>query len=124
MSDQLDDVFGEPNGPAYEHTESRRGVPLDYVAEKLRNAVSTLHHAIRGLSDPNEAQIDASQKLPLHELRSAFHYALTSYLALKNMLGGLQNLDLPDHLLTLNRHEFRDWLDRVDRGGTVSDADV
>ena len=46
MSD-LSKYFADPNGPAYRTSEHRSGPPLDYVAEKLRNALFELHAAVQ-----------------------------------------------------------------------------
>jgi len=41
--DENGGIFTGPNASAYERTEMRYGPPLEYVAEKLRNAVEELH---------------------------------------------------------------------------------
>lgn len=44
------DLPTNPNGPAYEMTETRTGPPLSYVAEKLHNSLWSLHHIYRDAS--------------------------------------------------------------------------
>jgi hypothetical protein len=122
MSD-IEDVFGEPNGPAYEAKEQRRGVPLSYVAEKLRTTLTTLHSSIAALPDPTMIPNDTNERFALYGLRASFELGITSYLALSNMLGGLREQKLSDRLLTYGRGEFAEWLDRIDRGSVYSEDD-
>ena len=39
----LDGLYADPNGPAYQQTETRNGPPLEYVAEKLGESLRALH---------------------------------------------------------------------------------
>ena len=49
MIEGLDDLFGDPNGPAYQKREERVGPPLSYVGEKLGNSLRAVHELARGL---------------------------------------------------------------------------
>ena len=52
-------------------------------------------------------------------LRATLMYGLTAYLALYNMLGLTHRSDWLERLEGLSSEKFRDWLDRVQRGGAV-----
>jgi hypothetical protein len=96
-------VFG---GPPYVTTETRTGVPLGYVAEKLRRCLESLHTLVaEGGSDEVS-----------HGGMPAFRYALKSYLALQNspILGDDQSA-LSRQLLAQSSEGFEAWLDCVDR---------
>jgi len=45
--------------------------------------------------------------------------ALTAHLALNNMLAVVNDPDARERLLRMSREGFEEWLDRVDRGGSV-----
>lgn len=106
----IDDLFREPNGPAYEAREVRIGPPLGYVGEKLANSLRSIHAA--HASAPENYEVTA-------QLRSAFHYALVAFLALHNMLA-LADLDREPQLLTLSADDFSDWLVSIEREGSVT----
>ena len=99
--------FLGPNGGAYEREETRTGPPLEYVAEKLRRTLETLHDELRGSDAPSL------------NLRTSLNYGATSYLALHNMLGLTHRTDWFDRIEGFSRMEFREWLDRVDAEGAV-----
>ena len=101
--------FLDPNGGAYERREVRTGPPLEYVAEKLRRTLETLHDELRASSDPS------------HNLRAALSYGATSYLGLHNLLGMTHRSDWFARLESCSRTEFREWLDRIDAEGAVRD---
>jgi hypothetical protein len=103
----IEDLFTDPNGPAYQNLEQRQGPPLAYVAEKLRHCLESAHLAARPPEDTGHAD-------------SAFRYGLVSYLALLNLLGLANDLDLADRLLAMEREDFFDWLDRVTEEGSVT----
>ncbi len=103
--DELD--FLGPNGGAYERSELRIGPPLEYVAEKLRGTLETLHDEIR------------SSERPSLNLRTSLNYGVTAYLALQNMLGLANRGDWFDRIESFSRREFREWLDRVGAEGDV-----
>jgi hypothetical protein len=97
-------------GRPYVTTETRTGVPLSYVAEKLRHCLETLHSLI--VECGSERENDEVS----HAGTTAFRNALKSYLALKNspMLGDDQET-LRQRLLATTSEGFRVWLDCVDR---------
>ena len=103
----FDDVPMNSNGPAYQHSELRVGPPLDYVAEKLRGSLNCLHKL-------------ASTETPSDDMRLAFYYALVSYLALNNMLAAANPLGFSDRLAKMTPDDFEQWLDAIDRGGSVN----
>lgn len=113
--DGLDDLFRDPNGPAYQKRQTRTGPPLEYVAEKLSIALTELYratHAGQGEGDPADER---------RELRSAFMHVLVAYLALGNMLALAEDPGaLADRLLGSTREELDDWLWRVEREGSVT----
>lgn len=114
------------NGPAYRRTEQREGVPLDYVAEKLRDALDALHAHIRLVLDPSGSQyIDykAIDALPL-EIHEALHKTVVAFLALHNMLAYASDHHLTRRLLCKNAGEFELWADAVERGGSVYGIDL
>jgi hypothetical protein len=53
-------------------------------------------------------------------VQSAFYYGAVSYLALHNMLALANPSEFSDRLLGMNRAEFREWLDGIDREGSVT----
>ena len=106
-----DDLFRPPNDDAYIKQEVRSGPPLDYVAEKTRRTLESLHDALRR-PDPDPPRGC--------QLRSAFHTALIAHLALNNMLALVNDTGAEDRLLQMSHEQFGDWLDRVAQGGSVS----
>ena len=113
--ESLGDLYSDPNGPAYQKTESRTGPPLEYVAEKLRRSLECLHE-LRG-----QACGAAGGKVgPERAVRSAFYYAAVAYLALHNMLALADPPEFSDRLLGMSRSEFDDWLDGIDHEGSVA----
>ena len=118
MNDDLEslgDLYSDPNGPAYQKTESRTGPPLEYVAEKLRRSLECLHELhgqARGTA--------AGKGGPERAVGSAFYYAAVAYLALHNMLALADPPEFSDRLLGMSRSEFDDWLDVIDREGSVT----
>ena len=111
--DDLDDVYRDPNGPAYQTREARVGPPLAYVAEKLGAALGDLHRA---------AHADRRAGAGVGpELRSAFLHALVAYLALGNMLALAEDPGaLTERLLAISREEFDDWRWRVSQESSVT----
>ena len=57
---------------------------------------------------------------PERAVRSAFYYAAVAYLALHNMLALADPPEFSDRLLRMSRSTFRDWLDGIDREGSVT----
>ena len=117
-----DDWFRGSNDSAYEMTEERTGVPLDYVAEKLRKSVEASHQVLNTIGRINQnAPTDAEQvkSLQMHALL-AFQYGLTSYLALMNMLALANESNVFERLAHYSREEFRDWLSRIQQQGSVT----
>lgn len=111
----LDDLFRDPNGPAYQQRQTRVGPPLEYVAEKLDTALTELHRAAKARS----GVIDDSREG--HDLRSAFMHALVAYLALGNMLALAEDPGaLTERLLAFTHEEFDAWLRHVAQGSSVT----
>jgi hypothetical protein len=113
MTDDLEslgDLFSDPNGPAYQKTETRTGPPLDYVAEKLRSCLCDLH----GLN--RRVEIDEVRD----DVAPAFYHAAVAYLALYNMLALADPRSFIERLLAMSREEFDDWLDGIQLGGSVT----
>jgi len=111
----LGDLFSDPNGPAYQKTETRTGPPLEYVAEKLRSCLCDLHglHGGRGRQSPQLDEVrDAAAP--------AFYHAAVAYLALHNMLALANPPSFIDRLLAMSREEFNDWLDGIQSEGSVT----
>lgn len=106
-----DDWFLEPNNGAYEKTEERTGPPLEYVAEKLRKNVEASHHLVKGTKDGDRLSMHAS---------AAFRHGLVSYLGLQNLLALINEGELFDRLERYTHEDFIDWLDRIDRQGSVT----
>lgn len=48
-----------------------------------------------------------------------FRSALTAYLALHNMLALANEKDVVDRLLGYTSDDFKEWLDRIDREGSI-----
>jgi hypothetical protein len=119
----IDDLFTDPNAGAYEIEEARAGPPLDYIGGKLRDALEFSHRLVRGMRDPHALPNDTGG-LDIHALRrdaeATFRYALTSYLALYNMLGLISDHRKVDALLELDGDTLEEWLVRVQRQGSVS----
>lgn len=109
MSDEPDGA-GLPlnaNAGAYTALQSRDGIPLSYVAEKLKCAIEDLHRHGRRCY---EARI---------ELRRCMYYLLVAHLALHNMLAKANDLSLVDRLLDGSSENLNRWLRLVEREGDV-----
>ncbi|SOE56137.1 hypothetical protein SAMN05446635_1015 [Burkholderia sp. OK233] len=90
-----------PNGAAYTTRETRDGVPLSYISEKLAYAIEDTHAA---------AQAHPEMRLRLSHVM----YSQTlAFLALHNMLGAADDSGLPERLLDLDRRELRKWINAV-----------
>jgi hypothetical protein len=109
---EIDDLFTDPNAGAYEAKETRVGPPLTYVGEKLRYSLEHAHRAARATV---EGGTDAARR----DADAAFRYGVTAYLGLYNMLGMLIGHRKLDALLELDGAAFEDWLDTVQREGSV-----
>lgn len=129
--DDFDDLFIDPNGPAYQKPENRTGVPLDYVAEKLRASLESLHFLIGiigndlsdGLSPPGglTASAYATKKDGLWMSSFvAFRSGITAFLALNNMLALANDQDLFERLLGYSHEEVKEWFDRIADHGSVT----
>lgn len=126
----LEGLFSDPNGPAYQKTETRTGSPLDYVASKLRAYLEATHglhadainHAAAcpPVVRPPRSPYPISATDLQGEVRAVLHYAVVDYLALNNLLALANSPDLVDQLLGMSRDEFREWLDRIEREGLVA----
>src|SRR5688500_6864598 len=114
--DGLDDLFRDPNGPAYQTQQTRVGPPLEYVAQKLSTALGDLHRAAQAAGAAGEGTSDVSR-----DLRLAFLHALVAYLALGDMLALAEDPGaLTERLLESTREEFDAWLRHVELGSSVT----
>ena len=130
-TDDPDDFLRPPNDNAYETDELRTGPPLDYVAQKFRNNLEALHRLIDDIQNrvpedlpvgkqPAETTVSVRDNFLLPSAHYAFQSAIVGYLALKNMLALANDNDLSNRLSLYSREEFKDWLDRIDQGGSVT----
>lgn len=118
----IDDLFRDPNAGAYEVEETRAGPPLDYVGGKLRDALEYSHRLVRGMRHPPglpTARAGLDMDALRRDAEATFRYALTSYLALYNMLGLISDHRKVDALLELDGDALEGWLDMVQREGSV-----
>ena len=109
--DHDEDLFRDSNDGAYVGEQLRIGPPLDYVCEKTRRTLESLHAALRELPGDSVSRSDVLY---------AFMNAVTAHLALNNLLALLNEPDARERLLRMSWERFQDWLDRVDRGGSVT----
>ena len=112
--DNPDDLFRGPNDGAYEKGQNRVGPPLEYVAEKIRRALESSHQLLTDLG-----KVGGGDSL-LSSARYAFHYQLTGYLALNNLLALANDHEIAQRLEGYSRQEFTEWLDRIDQQGSVT----
>ncbi len=125
--DGLEGLYADPNGPAYQQTETRSGPPLDYVADKLSESLRALHRlhsqlqtlAARMTADSTLGPDSMAEDL-VYGVEAAFHQACVSYLALQNMLAHANPPEFAERLLAMDRDEFDGWLDDIARGGSVT----
>lgn len=96
------------NGPAYEKVEDRHGVPLDYVADKLGNAILELHSFAQ--DNPEMA----------NDLHGSMYYQLVAFLALNNMLGAANDRALTGRIFGNTRVEVERWINLIHQQGDVS----
>lgn len=127
----IDDLYSDPNAGAYEKREVRTGPPLDYVGEKLGIAVKFSHRTYRRMRESVsddlpvlEAALGTGGSVKGDALLSpafiTFRGATTAFLALYNMLGLIHDQDKFEALLELSSSEFDDWVDRIEREGSVT----
>lgn len=109
--DRDEDIFRDPNDGAYVREQLRTGPPLEYVCEKTRRTLESLHAVLQELPGDSHCRSDVS---------CAFLNALTAHLALNNLLALVNEPDAPERLLKMSQERFQEWLDRVDQGGSVS----
>ena len=113
------DWLRDPNDGAYEKAE-RIGPPLDYVVEKLRASLESSHEALAALRDTPEDISAEGAHGPAFHVWMSFEYALKSYLALNNMLALTNEIHVCKRLAGFSRGQFREWLDRIQRQGSVT----
>ena len=125
--DELDGLYADPNGPAYQQTETRSGPPLEYVADKLCESLRALHRlhsqmeTLAGRATGDSALgPDPTASDIVHGMEAAFYQACVSYLALQNMLAHANPPEFAERLLAMDRHEFDEWLADIARGGSVT----
>lgn len=114
----LDDIVGDSNDGAYQKTENRQGPPLEYVSEKMENALGHLHHAVGSI----ERAVPSSEnknKL-LFSARCAFQQELVAFLALHNLLALANEAGLTERLIKLSREDFEEWLRDMRAEGSVT----
>jgi hypothetical protein len=120
--DGLEDLFRDPNGPAYQTQQTRVGPPLEYVAQKLGTALGDLHRAAQTAQAAGATKATDEEASGLgRDLRLAFLHALVAYLALGNMLALAEDPGaLTERLLGSTREEFDAWLRHVEQGSSVT----
>lgn len=125
--DGLDGLYADPNGPAYQQTETRSGPPLAYVADKLSESLRALHR-LHSRLETLAGRITADSALDadsitndlMYGVEAAFHQACVSYLALQNMLAHANPPEFAERLLAMDRDDFDEWLADIARGGSVT----
>ncbi len=122
----LSDYMKDPNGPAYRKEEIRNGPPLEYVSEKIRNALDEQHKLLKDIEcnpqfwpDLERRQLE-TECLVYRSAISSFNYQITAFLALHNMLGVNSGYDYTQRLCSMSRDEFEQWLEFIEREGSVS----
>lgn len=103
-----DDMRLDANGPAYTAPQSRHGVPLEYVGDKLARAIEELH--LYASKHPGQRE----------ELHGPMYYLLVAHLALHNMLAKANDRSLPTRLLATSTEELNAWLAVIEREGDVA----
>jgi len=103
-----DEIPLDANGQAYTVTQSRSGVPLEYVGGKLACAIHELH---RYASKHPQQQ---------HELHGPMYYLLVAHLGLHNMLAKANDRTLTTRLLAASSKELDAWLAIIEREGDVA----
>ena len=89
------------NGPAFTACETRQGVPLGYVSEKLSHAIIDTHAA--GVAHPEARK----------RLAHVMYSQTKAFLALHNVLAVADAPGLPEQLLEMERHELHRWIAAV-----------
>ena len=110
--------FRDPNDGAYEKTEERTGPPLEYVAEKLRRNLEVTHNILAALKSPSDTESESSNLS--FQAATAFRSSLIAYLALQNLLALIDEGKLFDRVEAYSRQDFSEWLDRIDRQGSLT----
>tara|TARA_B100000749_G_C18431684_1_gene468220 strand:- start:742 stop:1098 length:357 start_codon:yes stop_codon:yes gene_type:complete len=106
------------NGPAYTKAEERTGSPLDYVGEKLRCAIEDTHYLLHeSVYSENRLSIKEASSRPAF---SSFHYQITAFIALYNMLTMLEDPNRTKEFATYTRDEIKKLLDFIESNGSVS----
>lgn len=131
--DDLADIIGDSNGPAFRKLEERNGPPLDYVSSKAESALLASHQVLvavehfvpEDLPQPESAfgsVFSTKRDGLLAPAWTAFRYGLVSYLALNNMLNLANDSELLDRLAAMPQEEFGRWLHGVASEGSVTGA--
>ena len=119
------------NIPAFTRTETRDGIPLNYVAEKLAHALFAAHvinqaideEAIIETHNPENPRwrqkVTFKEELKQHAWE-IFRQAMKSFLALHNMLSIADQEGIQEKLLAMDSKEFQAWLDYIYREGSVT----
>ena len=108
------------NGASYTKDQDRQGSPLEYVGEKLRYAIEETHELLHE-SDYNYrgTKISIKEALALPAFRT-FHYQITAFIALYNMLTMLEDSKRTQEFATYTRDELIKLLDFIESNGSVS----
>jgi hypothetical protein len=61
---KFSEFIPDPNGSAYTKKETRVGPPLDYVAEKMRFALESLHELINNIKNEVPDNLDVPDGFP------------------------------------------------------------
>lgn len=119
------------NGGAYTINEVRQGMPLDYVADKLRCAIESAHANLLNINQYVPKNLPPEPEFHSHSpngvkndlLRSSavlsLHYAVTAYLALHNMLAAIQDIGACVEIEKFSKEQLSSWLDSIEKNGSL-----
>lgn len=97
-------------GPPYEHEELRRGIPLNYIAEKLHHSLLDFHTAYHETHDTDVQ----------NTLYSSFRNMVKTFAGLWNMLEIITNEDYFESLLAMTHEEISQWINSIERVGSLT----
>lgn len=127
----IEDFMKNTNGSAYEKSEPRYGVPLDYVGEKIRYALECSHSLLQEIEMciPDDlplpdgyregAPFSAKQDLLKSPAWHSFDYQLRAFAGLYNMLASVDSSADVERLGKMSKDDFKRWLDYIEHEGSV-----
>lgn len=106
------------NGSVFEKDEVRYGAPLDYVGEKLENAVL---YAVTHCKDLQAASREGWKNEQFESYsKLTVGYAAQSFVLLYNQGALYKGEETVDMLLDMSSAELSNWLDEVVGAGSVT----